>query len=551
MNFFKLISKNNEGIWAAIISAAVIAGLLQGMIIVNLNGAASSIAEGELNTRYFLLFLMSVLGYGLASNYASTQTVIVSSNLIIDLYIRIADKVHKADLRSFEEIGKTEIYNRLSTNSDIIMEAAKSYPHVGAAIVMIIFSAIYISIISATAIILITLFYIFGGFIYFFILQNIRKKINQSTLSESKFKGIFKHIIEGFKEIKINRNKSHDLLDNYIKKQSEIAKKDKISMEKNLVHASIFVQSFYYMIIAFTIFLLPQISSLQPVQIVMIAAVVLFSYGSMTRIVMSIPLIMKTENAINSIEKLESQLDAANDTKAFIDAGPLKRKTDLIEIELDKVMFKYVTNQGNVAFTLGPITMTAKTGEIIFVVGENGSGKSTLLKLIAGLYYAVDGQILVNNQVIGSENYIHYRDKISIIFTDFYLFDRFYGNDNIDENLLYDLLVKMELDGKIDFVDQKFTTLNLSAGEKKRLALLVSKIEDKQILIFDEIAADLDPEFRKFFYEIYLPELSAQGKLIIASCHDEKYFHLADKVVNLQSGKIIEGNYLPKDSREV
>ena len=159
MNFFKLISKNNEGIWAAIISAAVIAGLLQGMIIVNLNGAASSIADGELNIRYFLLFLMSVLGYGLASNYASTQTVIVSSNLIIDLYIRIADKVHKADLRSFEKIGKTEVYNRLSTNSDIIMEAAKSYPHVGAAIVMIIFSAIYISIISTIAIILIILFY--------------------------------------------------------------------------------------------------------------------------------------------------------------------------------------------------------------------------------------------------------------------------------------------------------------------------------------------------------------------------------------------------------
>lgn len=538
MNFFRVFSKDHEGTWTVIIAAAAVAGLMQGMIVVNLNGAASSIAEGGLNARYFLLFFMSVLGYAVAAYYASTKTVALSSSLIIDLYVRIAHKVSKAGLRSFENIGKAEIYNKLSTNSDIIMEGAKCFPIVGSGIVMITFSALYIAIISLTALLAVIGFYIFGIFIYLNILRQINSKIKQSSIQESTLKGLFRNLIEGYKEIKIDRKKGQDLLDNDIQEKSKLAKDAKIDMERNLVNANVFIQSFFYMLIAFMIFLLPQISALQPIQIVMIAAIVLFSYGPMTRIFMSAPLIMKAETAVNGIEELEALLDNADDTKEFSDSGMLRRQTDTVKVELNEVVFTYSSHRKT--FSLGPISLRAKTGEIVFIVGENGSGKSTLLKLIAGLYYPKTGQLRVNDIQVEPNNYPHYRDKLSVIFTDFYLFDRFYGKQAVEENEVLDLLVKMGLDGKTDWVNHKFMHLDrLSAGERKRLALLFSGIDDKQVLVFDEIAADLDPHFRKFFYEDYLPELSAQGKLIIASCHDEKYFDVANQVVRLQTGKMV------------
>jgi len=171
-------------------------------------------------------------------------------------------------------------------------------------------------------------------------------------------------------------------------------------------------------------------------------------------------------------------------------------------------------------------------------VGGNGSGKSTLIKLLLGLYFPHKGSISCDNKEIVDQNYAQYRDLFSIVLTDFHLFDKLYGVQEDNSSKVNKLLEKMGLSSKTAFVDGAFTNLDLSTGQRKRVALINSILEDKQIYVFDEWASDQDPEFREYFYNTLLKELKAQGKTIIAVTHDDKYFGIADKIYKLTYGKL-------------
>ena len=99
----------------------------------------------------------------------------------------------------------------------------------------------------------------------------------------------------------------------------------------------------------------------------------------------------------------------------------------------------------------------------------------------------------------------------------------------------------MELEGKTDILNKVITNRNLSTGQRKRLALISTTLEDKSLLILDEWAADQDPIFRRFFYETLIPELKNQGRTIIAVTHDDHYFHVADRVLKMDYGCFFTG----------
>jgi len=70
------------------------------------------------------------------------------------------------------------------------------------------------------------------------------------------------------------------------------------------------------------------------------------------------------------------------------------------------------------------------------------------------------------------------------------------------------------------------------------LALLTAYLEDRPFYLFDEWAADQDPHFRRIFYEELLPDLKARGKIVICVTHDDRWFHLADRVYQMNEGRI-------------
>lgn len=190
-------------------------------------------------------------------------------------------------------------------------------------------------------------------------------------------------------------------------------------------------------------------------------------------------------------------------------------------------------------FRLGPIDLVFEPGQITFIVGGNGSGKSTLAKLITGLYVPRSGSLSLNGERIDHDNIEWYRQNSSAVFTDFHLFEDYLGFDRpgIDAEVQR-YLDELQIAHKVTVQDGRLSTVDLSQGQRKRLALLTALLEDRQIYVFDEWAADQEPRFRDVFYHEILTDLKRRGKTVIVITHDDRYFDCADQLVKLDFGLI-------------
>ncbi len=201
-------------------------------------------------------------------------------------------------------------------------------------------------------------------------------------------------------------------------------------------------------------------------------------------------------------------------------------------------------------FDLGPVSLAFDRPELVFICGGNGSGKTTLLKLLCGLYPPAHGQLLAAGRVIGEAELSQHRRRFSVIFADFFLFSGLLGHEDAPADEAARLLREVHLE-KLVAIDGAgaFSTTKLSQGQRKRLALVAALLEDKPVYIFDEWAADQDPEFRRWFYERILPGLRARGKLVLAITHDEAFYPLADRIVRLADGRIVSDTRPPAADR--
>jgi putative ATP-binding cassette transporter len=200
-------------------------------------------------------------------------------------------------------------------------------------------------------------------------------------------------------------------------------------------------------------------------------------------------------------------------------------------------------------FRIGPIDLTFKPGELVFIVGGNGSGKTTLAKVLTGLYEPEGGVIEVDGLPVTRDTRPAYRERFSTVFNDFHLFDTLLGivdpDDTNDgaraaaDGRANALIAKLALDHKVSVENGTFSTRALSTGQRKRLALVVAYLEDRPFYLFDEWAADQDPSFKAVFYEQLLPELRGRGKTVVVITHDDRYFPLADRVLKLDNGAIV------------
>jgi putative ATP-binding cassette transporter len=117
-----------------------------------------------------------------------------------------------------------------------------------------------------------------------------------------------------------------------------------------------------------------------------------------------------------------------------------------------------------------------------------------------------------------------------------------YGAEGLpqDDQVVAAYLKELHLQDKVSVSAGRFSTTSLSQGQRKRLALVTAYMEDRPIYLFDEWAADQDPEFRDFFYHRILPQLKAKGKTVIVISHDDRYYHVADRVVKFENGRLLQ-----------
>jgi putative ATP-binding cassette transporter len=284
------------------------------------------------------------------------------------------------------------------------------------------------------------------------------------------------------------------------------------------------------------VFVLPRFQPMEP-RTLLGFTVILFQLMTPLEVLMNVlPQLGRAAVAGRNLEQLGFSLEAENREK---EAGESRALPDWGRLELRGVTHTYRRENEEESFLLGPIDLALKPGELVFLVGGNGSGKTTLAKILIGLYVPEGGEIHFGFGKVDDGNREEYREHFAVVFSDFFVFEKLLGLDAeaLDEEALR-YLRQLHLEQKVQVRDGVLSTVDLSQGQRKRLALMTAYLEDRPIYLFDEWAADQDPVFKEVFYLALLPELKARGKTVIVISHDDHYFHVADRVLKLDYGKI-------------
>jgi len=536
-HLWELIRRESIGSRREIAIATGVSGLANAAIVAIIGAASQTAGYQNPNLRYLLLFIIAMVLYVMCQRHSAMKMVRITTRIGQTVRVRVVEKVMASELPVLERIGVNRIVNSLSIDATTIGDSGEAMIDGLQAIIFVAFAYLYILWLSLYAFILSVLA---AALSMTLVMRNqavTQALLGRTRAREVEFLNNVTDAIDGFKETRLNSRRAEDLKkDIYATSNAVTTLREEI--EDVHTRSTILGRSALYMLIAMVVFLLPAVVQTYSKVINETVTAILFVVGPLGVLIGVVPYLQRANEAARAIGELEQQLDAEHATAPPSGANGTTPAATPHTITLDEARFAYKAGGNGDLFVLGPISLTIKKGEIVFLTGGNGSGKSTLLKLVTGLYVPASGRILTGDAPVTSENIQSYRETFSAIFSDFRLFRRLYGMLGTSEAAVADLLKEMHLEQKVQFAGDRFSNLDLSTGQRKRLALVVALLEHRPILVFDELAADQDPGFRRFLYEQLLPALRDEGRTVIAATHDDRYFSVADKVVKLEYGKV-------------
>ena len=349
-------------------------------------------------------------------------------------------------------------------------------------------------------------------------------------------------ILEGFEEAKLNDRRGQALADDAVR-ASLVSANERIEAETGFARNLIFSQNVFFLLLGTMVFIVPVLSDASAYSDTLLktTTAVLFVIGPIGGLIGAVPILSNANTSAGYILGLVHELEqSAADVEAR--QGHESVQQDAFrEIELRSVIFRF-EQTGLQTFQVGPVDFTLRAGDTVFISGGNGSGKSTLLRLLTSLYWPREGSILVDGTPVTHANVGSYRTLFSAVFFEYHLFKRLYGIDHEAFGEVSELLRLFEIEDKTGLDGDEFTTISLSAGQRKRLALIVALLERRPICILDEWAADQDPAFRRKFYNELLAMLKARGVTVVAVSHDDRYYDCADLRLHMEEGRIVSAS---------
>ncbi len=349
----------------------------------------------------------------------------------------------------------------------------------------------------------------------------------------------FRTLTSGFRELKLHKPRREAYLRDGVETSSASVRDHNTAGLTFFALAGSWGQAAFFGYIGLLLFVMPHVPGITRESLTGAVLVTLYIMSPLDVIVTWIPILGRARISLVKIEQLGVTLDAH---EAEDGANVAAKPAEFESIRLVDVVYTYM--HGNEReFTLGPIDLELNAGELVFLIGGNGSGKTTLVKLLSGLYTAERGSVELDGELVIPARLEEYRQLFSVVYADGHLFDALLGLARADlDEAASEELARLELGAKVRVAGGRFSTTDLSLGQRKRLALLTLLLEDRPICVFDEWAANQDPHFKRVFYLEILPELRAKGKAVLVITHDEDYFHFADRVLKLEGGRLADAD---------
>jgi len=508
----------------------------------------------------------------------------LTQDAIYQLRAQLSSRVVSAPLEQLERLGVHRLLATLTEDVRALSLAVTALPNICVDAVTIIGCFVVLSLVSGPIFAVMatgTALSILGVEAF---LRRVRRLYREARENEDALLRSFQSVLVGIKELKLHRGRRQDFMDRHLLGAAGDLRDQNVAAGSRFSLAHGYGRVLQLLTMSAVLFVLARALQLPREVMVTYILVTIFLAMPMQSFMQRIPDLLHGDVALAKIRAMNLSMQTGNDEQQL----PYSDRPVVTEARLEVTNLGYtyeaevapplasgpgmgppgpppdgpppgrhgrakqtdsrpppphppVGGDGGAGFHLGPLDLVFEPGSVTFIVGGNGSGKSTLAKLLTGLYAPETGFVTINGEKIGHENIEWFRQNCSAVFTDFHLFEDYLGFDRpgIDDEVRY-YLTELQLAHKVSVHDGRLSTIALSAGQRKRLALLTALLEDRPIYLFDEWAADQEPRFRDVFYTEILTGLARRGKTVIVITHDDRYFHCADQIIKLDFGQPVD-----------
>lgn len=512
---------------------AIILSVVSAFLSIYVLSSVNKLASGNyLATEQSGMILIGILALFISSFASQSVLSFTGTRVVADIRLQLSEQFLKQPFEQLMSMKKGHITGSLISDVTRIASMLMMAPLMIFNVLVLLFCFAYLATIS------LNLFWILSGFLLVAIVTSA-VLLGKAQVHFTKMRQAEDDLFEGFRAIEeAKRELSNDdrRVDFFL--ESEICPSVELTREKDF-RAQIWWNlsgswsaAMIFIALVCIIYCGSVWLSLPSDMLLQFVIVTLYMTGPIAFIVNSNQAIARGLTSVRRLKKLNLSppRELNYDTSSLVNWHTIK---------LEEIQYKYKVKDS--MFHFGPVSFKINRGECYFIIGGNGSGKSTLAQMLTGLLQPDSGHVYVNEKRLSSDTMHEYRNLSSSIFFDVYLF-RFFLNKEAqlaDDDQIMALAKVFNIDHKINVKQGRISDIRLSQGQKKRIALIQSMLQDKDILLFDEVAADQDPVFKKFFYHTLLPQLKQQGKTLLVISHDDRYFDCADHLLKMEDGKLV------------
>ncbi|WP_437854524.1 cyclic peptide export ABC transporter [Sorangium sp. So ce363] len=523
------------------IAAGAISGLAGAGIIALVQEALS--ADGRPAARLAWAFAaLAVLGV-LSKAVSQVLLTRLGQAMIAELRMQLGKRILEAPLRRIEQIGPHRLLAALNDDPAVITQAYVFLPLLCVNVATVLGCLAYIGRISWSALAIVLGAMALGAVLF---RAHNGRAIRSFTRARETSDALFQHfraLTGGIKELKMHGGRGRAFMEGALGTSLATYQRDFVAGTTEFSVAIGWGTLLFYAILGLTLFALPAWAGLTSTAMSGVVLAMLFLLTPFAQTVELLPAVGRASVALSKANALGLSLtpELTGAPSAPPRGGAEGAPAAWKRLELAGVTHRYYREKEDGSFQLGPIDLTFRPGEIVYLVGGNGSGKTTLSLLLLGLYTPESGEIRLDGVPVDDAGRERYRQLFSVVFAEYHLFEKLLGlgGPDLDERARR-YLERLQLDHRVRVEEGALRVTGLSQGQRKRLALLTAYLEDRPFYVFDEWASDQDPQFRKIFYTELLPELRARGKTALVITHDDQYFALADRCLRLDFGRLTE-----------
>lgn len=535
MNLVKVLLRTSRG--SMILT--VLVGICGGVGGVGLLGVINRAFEANhpsnvlLGTSFAVLCVVVLL----TRIISQAQLIRLSQKATCRLCLHLSRHILGLPLQRLEEIGGHRLLAVLTDDILTVAHALQGIPVLCINLAIMAGCLVYLAWLSPTLLLGLLVFLALGVLSYEWPVLRATHHLRSAREDQDALLKHFGALTGGVKELKIHRQRREAFLTDFLEPTAQSFREHGTAGLTLYAVAGSWGQLLFFVAIGSLLFLVPAWQTVPRPLLTGFVLTILYTMSPLESILAWLPTLARARVALRQIDALGLLL-ADQEGQTSPSTAPAHKGFQK-SLALVGVAYTYRPDGDGDGFSLGPLDLTLRPGELTFLVGGNGSGKTTLAKLLTGLYPPEAGAVYLDGQPVPATTAEEYRQLFSVVFADAHLFEGLLGlNISEADARVARYLGQLELDQKVGVNHGRFSTLRLSQGQRKRLALLTALLEDRPIYVLDEWAADQEPRFKKTFYTQILPGLKARGKAVVVISHDDRYFNVADHILKLEYGKL-------------